>query len=145
MTRYLVVAHQTAESPELVAKIQGLAAPDPAAEFTILVPATPVQHLLTWWEGEKLALASEQAERASDALQAAGARVAASRVGDASPIHAITDELRRRPNHYDAIIICTFPQGLSRWLQLDLLSQAQRSTNLPIIHVEAQPARITAR
>jgi len=139
MTRYLVVAHQTAESPELVAKIRELATADAGAEFTILVPATPIQHLLTWLEGEQHALALDQARAGAKAFEAAGARVADSLVGDAAPIQAIGDELRSRPNYYKAIVICTFPQALSRWLKLDLLSQAQRTSNLPIIHVEAQP------
>lgn len=139
MTRYLVVTHQTAESPELVAKIRELATADAGAEFTVLAPATPIQHLLTWWEGEKHALALAQAQGAAKAFEVAGARVAESLAGDASPMLAIDDELRRRPNYYEAIVICTFPPGLSRWLQLDLLSQAQRTSDLPIIHVEAQP------
>ncbi len=145
MKRYLIVAHQTAESPELAAKVDELVKADTTAEFTILVPATPVQHLLTWWEGEKQAIAEDQGQAAAERLRKAGARVDEVQVGDASPTNAIGDELRRRPGHYAALIVCTLPQGLSRWLQLDLLSQAQRIANVPIIHVEAQPVRATAK
>lgn len=145
MKRYLIVAHQTAESPELMAKVGELVKADPTAEFTILVPATPVQHLLTWWEGEKQAVAHAQSQAAAEALRKAAVEVNEALVGDASPANAIGDELRRRPDYYDALIVCTFPQGLSRWLQLDLLSQAQRIANVPIIHVEAQPVRAPVR
>jgi hypothetical protein len=64
MPRYLIVAHQTAESPELVECVRALAGEDPTSIFSLLVPATPVQHLLTWWEGEKQAIARESAMRA---------------------------------------------------------------------------------
>jgi hypothetical protein len=145
MAHYLVVAHQTAESPELVEHVSKLAARDPGVRFTLLVPATSVQHLLTWWEGERDAIAQESALRATDAFEAAGASVSDAIVGDSSPIHALQDELRRHPRRYQAIIICTLPPGLSRWLQLDFLSQAQRTCDLPVIHVEAQPVRALAR
>lgn len=64
MTRYLVVAHQTATSPELLQRVTGLAANDPKATFTILVPGTPVDHLLVWEEGETRAIARKGAESA---------------------------------------------------------------------------------
>jgi hypothetical protein len=38
--RYLVVAHRTADSAELMDRLLALAAADPAAEFVLLVPAT---------------------------------------------------------------------------------------------------------
>ena len=43
MTHYLVVAHQTADSEELVEEVRGLAQ-EASAEFTLLVPATPADH-----------------------------------------------------------------------------------------------------
>src|SRR4029453_13826519 len=58
MARYLIVAHQTACSPELLERVKSLAAADPAAEFTLLVPATPTGPLLhNWEEGEARARA----------------------------------------------------------------------------------------
>ena len=51
MSNYLVVAHQTATSPELLRRAS-VADRDSGALFTLLVPATPVVHLLTWEEGE---------------------------------------------------------------------------------------------
>ena len=46
MTRYLVVAHQTVASPELLKVVRGVRDQDAEAEFVLLVPATPVRHLL---------------------------------------------------------------------------------------------------
>lgn len=138
MARYLVVAHQTAESPELIEKVRALATSDPAAEFVLLVPATPIAHLLTWVEGEAVEVAAKTAEAARARLEGAGARVVRTAVGDASPLQAIEDELMAHPGQYDAIVFCTFPPGLSRWLRLDLPHQAERRFVLPIIHVMAE-------
>ena len=41
MSRYLVVTHQTALSPDLHHKVSALVAEDPAAEFAMLVPEAP--------------------------------------------------------------------------------------------------------
>ncbi len=131
---YLVVAHQTADSEELVAAVTELAG-DPSSEFTLLVPATPVHHLATWTEGEARAVAAEQAERARSALEAAGAKVTATKVGDASPILAVKDELLR--NAYDTIVISTFPTRRSRWLGMNAVRRLERSVEIPVIHVVA--------
>ena len=40
MAKYLVVAHPTVTNPLLLEKLQHLHQEDPAAEFTLLVPAT---------------------------------------------------------------------------------------------------------
>ena len=77
MARYLIVAHQTACSPELLERVKSLAAADPAAEFTLLVPATPTGHLLhNWEEGEARQLARKRASEAMASLGAAGVPVA---------------------------------------------------------------------
>jgi hypothetical protein len=44
--RYLVVAHQTVTSPELLEQVRVLREQQKDAEFALLVPATPVRHLL---------------------------------------------------------------------------------------------------
>ncbi|MDT0353156.1 hypothetical protein [Pseudonocardia charpentierae] len=46
MARYLVVAHETVTSPELLKAVRGVRDQDAEAEFVLLVPATPVRHLL---------------------------------------------------------------------------------------------------
>jgi len=145
MTRYLVVAHQTAESSELMEMVGQLLQSEPRAEFALLVPATPVEHLLTWDETESRSVAAEQARRAKALFEREGAYVIRAIVGDASPMHAIGDELRAHPEHYGAIVIATFPAHVSRWLQLDLPNQAKDTFGLPVIHVEAQPQTSSVR
>ncbi len=137
MSRYLLVAHQTAGSPEVVERVREIVATDPAAEFVLLVPATPVSHLLLWEEGETLEIARRRAETAMARLQEVTAQVTA-RVGDGSPLQAITDELTQHPG-YDAILISTLPQGRSRWLRMDLPRRVARQFSIKVIHVVAQP------
>jgi hypothetical protein len=138
VARYLLVAHQTAESPELIAAALGLAGPDPKAEFTILVPATPVQHLLVWEERETKAAARHRAALAASRLRHAGCRISETRIGDQNPVLAVEDELRRL--RYAAIVVSTFPPRWSRWLKLDVISRLNRSfPNHRLIHVISEP------
>ncbi len=135
MPSYLVVAHQTADSDELVEAVADLARREPDAEFTLLVPATPVAHLATWTEGENQAVARAAADRARAALEAAGAKVVDAVVGDESPFDAIQDALL--VGSYDALVVSTFPLGASRWLRMDLIHRLERNVELPIHHVIA--------
>jgi hypothetical protein len=140
MARHLIVAHQTAASPELVERVRQLAAADPEAQFVLVVPATPTSHLLTWEEGEARQLAARRASQASEALRAAGVEVVAARVGSHSPLEAVGDELQASPG-YASIVVSTFPPGVSRWLKADLPNQLRRRYRLPVDHVVAAPAR----
>ena len=136
MARHLIVAHQTAGSPELVDRVLELAERDPKAEFVLLVPATPTGHLLHWEEGEARQLATLRAREASEALRTAGVEVVAARVGSHSPLEAVADELSMQPE-YAGIVVSTFPPGLSRWLRVDLPNQLRRRFRLPVEHVVA--------
>jgi hypothetical protein len=141
MARYLIVAHQTAASPELTERVKALAAGDPEAEFTLLVPATPTSHLLhSWEEGEARQLAARRGREAAALLAEAGVPVTATRVGSHSPLEAVGDELQARPG-YGGIVLSTFPPGLSRWLKGDLVAQLRRRYRLPVEHVVAAPTR----
>jgi hypothetical protein len=140
MARILIVAHQTAGSPELLERVRSLAAADPEAEFTLLVPATPTGHLLhNWEEGEAKQLARRRAAEATETLGAAGVPLAAARVGSHSPLEAVGDELQARPG-YDRIVLSTFPPGVSRWLRGNLPAILERRFRLPVDHV-ISPAR----
>jgi hypothetical protein len=138
MARYLIVAYQTAASAELAARVGELVASDPEAEFSLLVPATPPSHLHTWEEGEARQLALRRGNEAAARLGAAGARVTAVRVGSHLPLDAVGDELYWHPG-YAAIVVSTFPPGLSRWLKGDLPNQLRRRYRLPVHHVIAVP------
>ena len=140
MARYLIVAHQTAGSPELLERVRALLQRDPAATFTLLVPATPTGHLLhNWEEGEARQLARRRAGEAMAALAQAGVPVSEARVGSHSPLEAVGDELQAHPG-YDRIVLSTFPPGVSRWLRGNLPAILERRFRLPVEHV-ISPAR----
>jgi len=138
MSRYLVVAHQTATSPVLLHCLTGLAADDPKAAFTLLVPATPAAQLLSFYVGreESREIAERRAGEAKALFESEGLNIVRTAVGHSSPLRAIGDVLRRHP--CDAIIISTLPPGISRWLRLDVHTRAERKFNLPVIRVVAQ-------
>jgi len=142
MSKYLVVTHRTALSPDLQRRVSALVEQDPSAEFAVLVPEAP--GALTTWEGETIDAAKQRAEAAKTLLEEnARARVVHTAVGDPDPLQAITDELRAHPG-YAGLVICTFPPGVSRWLKMDLVHRAERKFHLPVIHVVAEastPAR----
>ena len=137
MARYLLVAHQTAQSEELLGAARELAREDPQAELALLVPATPVGRLLVWEEGATVEVAKRRAASARVRLEDAGLRVADARIGDQDPMAAIADEMHAG-RHYDALVVSTLPAGASRWLRMDLISRVRR--NFPrhrVIHVVA--------
>ena len=135
MPRYLVVAHQTADSPELVGAIEELVNEDPESEFWLVIPATFVGHLLSWTEGEAQAVAARQAAAAKEVLGRVGARVMDAAIGNASPVEAAKDAMLRRS--FDAVVVSTFPLKASRWLRADAVHRLERATDVPIIHVVA--------
>ncbi len=136
MSRYLVVTHQTALSPDLHRKVIALVAEDPTAEFAVLVPEAPGVPIT--WEGETVDVARHRAEAAKAALEdTARARVFRTAVGPPEPLQAIADELLTHPG-YDTLVICTLPPGISRWLKLDLVHRAERKFGLRVIHVVAE-------
>lgn len=140
--KHLIVAYQTAGGAALRERVGRLARRDPDAEFVLLVPATRIQHLFTWTEGESTAVARATAEKAAELLRDAGARLTAVRVGDPDPVVAAQQELAGHPG-YDSIVVSTFPPKISRWLRLDVPTRLERQLGLPVVHVvvEPEPAR----
>jgi hypothetical protein len=136
MANYLIVAHQTATHSELLDKVRQLTEADQAAEFTLLVPATPIHHLL-FFKGshtEAEAVARDLAEKAQQRFQDESLPVTQSRVGAENPMDAIDAELTAHPD-YAGIIISTLGQEHSRWLLLDLPKHVEAKYSLPIYHV----------
>ena len=78
-------------------------------------------------------------EGVGKALEAQGIPVEEAKAGDISPLLAIEEELLAHPGAYQAIVLSTLPPGPSRWLRLDVHTQAERF-GLPVIHVIAQAA-----
>jgi hypothetical protein len=134
---YLLVAHQTADRPELLAAAKELAAQEGQAEFTLLVPATPVGDLLTWEEGETKEVARARAKSAAATLGHHGLKVADVKVGDPDPVLAVDDELLAG-RRYDAVVVSTLPPGISRWIKMDVISRLRRThPQIRVIHVVA--------
>ena len=133
MAKYLLVAHQTAQSPQLLAAAQELIREDPSAMFVLLVPATPIGDLVVFQEGEMAEVATRRAESATAWLQDAGVPMIDAKIGDPDPLQAIGNELQSG-QHYEAIVLSTLPQGLSQWLRRDVVSRVRRE--FPSIRVE---------
>jgi hypothetical protein len=133
MAKYLLVAHQTAQSPQLLAVAQELIREDSSALFVLLVPATPIGDLVVSQEGEMTEVASRRAESARTWLQDAGVRLIDAKIGDPDPLQAIGNELQSGQS-YEAIVLSTLPQGVSRWLRMDVVSRLRRE--FPSIRVE---------
>jgi nucleotide-binding universal stress UspA family protein len=142
MKRYLVVANQTLGGLALVTAIRQRLAEGPHS-FYVVVPATPSAFLR--WELHAQAAGGDlvpdargrrYAHRRLDAelsrLRSIGAE-ADGEVGDVHPLQAIRDVLARE--QFDEIIISTLPQGVSRWLRMDLPDRVARRFNLPVTHI----------
>src|SRR5918911_856290 len=143
MTRYLVLANQTASSPELSDAIGRILQQDKEAEFVLLVPATPVEDLLEWQPDEGETVAKRTGEAARAHLEAIGARVVRVEIGDPLPSKAIEHELGRQREAYAGIIISTLPIQRSRWLALDQPRRIERRFGLPVTHVVGHSVTMT--
>ena len=137
--RYLIVAHLTADSPELRSWLQSARAKDTALSCVLLAPTAPPTYWKAWDVLEDLRAAEARAERARRLLDEAGIAVDRVVIGAREPMTAIEDELRKDPN-FDAIVIATLPPGLSRWLRLDLIHQCSRRTGMKVVAIVAKAA-----
>ena len=135
MTRHLILANQTASSQELLEAIEKIVVSDTHPEFVLLVPATPVEDLLDWQEGDSETVARSTGEAAKAHLEAIGAHITRVEIGDPVPVKAIEDELARHPGAYDHIIISTLPIQRSKWLTADQPRRIERRLGLPVTHV----------
>lgn len=137
MARYLVVAHRTAKSPELAAKLKELLAQDPEARFVLLVPAVPLPGGST--RRTRCGAGPRRKRRRPSGPSGPGHPRGGGQGGGHLPLLAIEEELLAHPGAYQAIVLSTLPPGPSRWLRLDVHTQAERF-GLPVIHVIAQAA-----
>src|SRR3954453_10221232 len=127
MAKYLVVAHQTADSFELREALVAQGRSDAGAEFTLLVPITFAGFLLSPQTGDELRVVA-RARRVGDAaqrsLQEAGVNVSRVLIGDELPVIALEEELKDEASEYAGIIFTTLPEALSRWQRMDQVRQA---------------------
>ena len=143
VSRYLVVAHQTADSPTLLTRLKGLAEKDPEAEFQVLSPVRPLSLALlisgetrTPWQ-----IAWWRARRTERRLNAAGLNVVGARPGLRDPwldpVERIEHELRFH-GPYRAVVISTFASPWSEWLRRGVPHRlARRHRDVQVVHVTA--------
>ncbi len=138
MARYLVVAHQTVTSPELLEKVRVIREQQKDAEFVLLVPATPVRHLLfrRGDEHDAEATARKRVERGRALFAKKGLALHDAKVGAADPAVAIDLEVKADPG-YTGFVISTLPAEKSQWLGMDLPRTVQAKYQLPVHHVVA--------
>jgi hypothetical protein len=139
MAKYLVVAHETVTNPELLDRLRAIQKDDQQAEFVLLVPSTPVRHLLRRGdEHDAEVVAGKRADTARSTFARKGVHLAGTRVGAASPLDAVDNELRDNPG-YAGVVISTLPKETSRWLRMDLPRHVESRHRLPVYPVEAPP------
>ena len=124
--RVLVIAAQTADSPELVAALQARLDQGPMVP-TLLMPA-----------GKNGYAGKEAAQERLDAVIAHWREAGLSAtgiVGDPDPAVAVHETWD--PRSYDEVIVSTLPGQTSKWLQSDLPHRVQQITGCDVVHVEA--------
>ena len=139
--KVLVVANRTAESPELLEALKRRAG-ESDCEFTLLVPSTP--HGIAWAADMHAGSDEAESHRAPfvEELRSEGIDVRDTKVGDPDPLAAVQDEVNF--TDYDEVIVSTLPLHLSKWLRVDLPRKVRAATGLPVEHVVASRAKVTA-
>ena len=142
MRRYLVVAHQTLTSRELLEAMKAKAAEEDTV-FHLVVPLFHGGPGLTWTEGEDRGRARRRLEEAETQLTAEGLSVDGE-VGTESPVDSVDEVLRRDGiDTYAGIIVSTLPHAISHWLKLDVPSRIERRTTLPVDHIIGHSTAVT--
>jgi GABA permease len=127
----LVIANRTVDSNELLQALEERAGSAPV-KFTLLLPCGPAGRTD----------AQERLESGLAKMRAAGLDVDGHVAHHNDPMAAAHEAWD--PALYDEIIVCTFPTGVSKWLQVDLPHRVAKLTDAPVTHVvarEAQPAK----
>lgn len=132
MSRYLVLANQTLGGEPLREELRARIADDPDCGFHVVVPATPLDHYQFPVDGERITVAEHRLREALEELSGLPAKVSGE-VGDADPVTAVVEQLGE--DDYAAVIVSTLPEGISRWLGMDVTSRLERRIDVPITHV----------
>lgn len=135
--KVVILAHQTAATPELMGAVRERARRGPA-QFHLVVPRRARgMHKVVDPQDTGEAEAKQVLLEALPALSKAAGSQVTGVVGDAEPLMALQDAVNL--GDFDEIIISTLPLGMSRWLRMDIVSKA-RGMGLPVTHVEARRA-----
>ena len=124
----LVLANQTAASPELTRRLEALAAERPH-RFIVVVPQPSGR-------GDAVERARARLRRLLESLREAGI-VAAGLIGDPDPYTAAMNAVQFF--HISEVVVSTLPEGSSQWMADKLVDRVQAATNKPVEHIESQP------
>lgn len=131
-SRVLIVAHQTADSPDLAEAVARRAG-DGACTFTLLVPArSPVLHSVTARCDDGLGEAEERLEVAIPLLSEAAGEAIVGVVGGHEPLAAVQDALNALG--FDEVMIAMLPVRESRWFRVELPRKV-RALGVPVTEV----------
>ncbi len=131
-SRVLIVAHQTADSPELVRAVADRAEAG-SCMFTLLVPSVPGGlHCVVDPEDHGTSEAEARLAAAVPALSAAAGDEVIGVVGSHDPFAAVQDAVNLLG--FDEVIVSMLPRRRSRWLRLDLPHKV-RALGLPVTEV----------
>lgn len=135
MRHYLVVAHQTLDSPQLLEAMRERASRGPAT-FHLVVPERHDQGFV-WNEGQVRLAAHKRLEEARLRFLDVGFAVTGE-VGHTNPVQSVHNVLRREhPDHFDEIIVSMLPSKVSRWLGMDVPGRIQKGTKVPVTSLTA--------
>jgi len=131
-SRVLIVAHQTADSPEL-AQAVARRVNDGACTFTLLVPARAHGlHGVPDPERHGISEAEERLEVAIPLLSEAAGEAILGVVGGHEPLAAVQDALNALG--FDEVMIAMLPLRDSRWFRLELPRKV-RALGVPVTEV----------
>ena len=115
MRRYLIVANRTLGGIQLLDIVRQRVSEGPA-RFHVLVPVPPGDYP----GAHEDAVAEAQARLEAELERLAGLGADADgEHAESEPFEAVRTVLERE--RFDEILLCTLPQGLSRWLHVDLV------------------------
>jgi hypothetical protein len=127
--RVLILAHRTADSPQLRQAVSDRAARGPC-QFTLRVPASAHGlHRVVDPEDHGARAAQTVITNALPLLSAAAGCPVTGRVGSHEPLAAVQDALNLVG--FDEVIVSMLPARWSRWLRLDLPSKI-RALGVPV-------------
>ncbi|MFP5370806.1 MAG: hypothetical protein ACLGI3_08675 [Actinomycetes bacterium] len=132
MPRYLVVAHRTLDSPEL---LEALLERSGSSTFHLVVPEYHGGLGLTYTDARARAVARRNLEEAQARFATSGLTTTGG-VGEASPVEAAGEVLQREgAGAFDEVLVSTLPPGISKWLGIDAPTQIRRRFGVHVTHV----------
>ncbi len=128
----LLIANRTCPCPDVLDEVCRRAE-ERNGGIVIVAPAlnSRLRHYVSDTDGA-VAAAKDRLASAVEGLEARGVEAVAE-VGDADPLQAIEDTVRRfAPLE---ILISTYPEGRSNWLERKIVARARERFDVPVSHI----------